>query len=111
MSVLLDKVHVGCYSLIYKVQLKPTERTYKVNDTRKRLDFQVRAGIVFEAIFNSPTPLPMGGIAEVCGMTRSPYLREIIDTLWSRGFIEKGLGTGERGHAVIIYWAVKAPDW
>jgi len=82
-----------------------------VNDIRKRLDFHIRAMSVFEAIAAADKPVTMMEVAERAGLTRSPYLREVVDTLYSRGYIRKGLDIGERGHAVVVYWAVQAPDW
>lgn len=78
---------------------------------RSRLDFQLRAAYVWEAICSASAPLPIADIADRAGLKRSPYLRTIIDTLFERGYIAKGLDTGQRGHAVIVYWAVKEPDW
>jgi len=82
-----------------------------VNEIRKRLDFQVRAGLVFDAIYQAHEPLSMLGVAMACGMSRSPYLREIVDTLLSRGYIERGFDRVPSGQPVIVYWAVKSPDW
>lgn len=78
---------------------------------RSRLDFNLRAALVWEVISDAETPLSIGEIGGRAGLTRSPYLRTMVDTLLAHGYIQKGLDAGKRGHAVIVYWAVKAPDW
>lgn len=76
---------------------------------RKRLDFNLRANMVWEAMWRSQKSLTIEGIAEVSGLTRSPYLREIVDTLFAHGFIGKGLDVNEKGRPVIVYWVTNDP--
>lgn len=82
-----------------------------MDSSASRMKYDHRAALVWEEIWKAPTPLTIGEIASRVGLTRSPYLRQIVNDLLAHGYLAKGLDTGERGHAVIIYWATEAPQW
>jgi len=80
-----------------------------MDQKRKRLDTDLRARLVWEAMWRANRTLTMEGIAEESGLTRSPYLRQIVDTLYAHNCINKGLDVSEQGRAVIVYWVTNDP--
>lgn len=80
-----------------------------MDSTNKRLNFELRAQLVYDAIRLSPHPMTIAEIADSCGLTRSPYLREIVDMLVVKHFVQAALQIGERDRAVVVYWATSAP--
>lgn len=76
---------------------------------RKRVDRRLRLEMVWDAINEAPEPCDMGEIAARAGLKRTPYLADLVNELLAHGYILKGLATGTRGHARVVYWTHQAP--
>lgn len=81
-----------------------------MDSTKKRMYFETRLQKVWQAIFEAQEPLTIAEIAKVSGLTRSPYLREIVDLLYSRRYLDRGFDLSEKGRSVVVYWTVNDPS-
>ena len=59
--------------------------------TRKKMSRDQRAKIIVSLVFASDHPMTIKEIAESMGMTRSPYLEEMLEKLYEEGRIGRTL--------------------
>jgi len=80
-----------------------------MNAERPRVSGPVRARFVWEAIFDAPHPVTINEICEITGLKRTPYLRDILDFLTLRGFLDSKFEVQPNGYAARIFWTVADP--
>lgn len=79
-----------------------------VDSKRKKLDWQVRARLVWDAIDGAPHPVNIKEICELTGMKRTPYLGNILEWLWQNGYIARTYEVQPNGYAATVHWALAA---
>ena len=81
-----------------------------MDGTRERMNWQLRAGMVWDTIAEQPKPVSIAEICALTGLKRTPYLGDILNWLTARNYLAYTLMRGDKGHAQIVYWAQTQPD-
>jgi len=80
-----------------------------MDSERKALDWKLRAEQVWQAIYEAPEPVDIKQICELTGLKRTPYLGNLLDWLWTRGYIARKFDVRANGYAATVHWAISDP--
>lgn len=69
--------------------------------TRKRLDRDLRKGLVYSAAVEFDGPVSIEQLATALGMVRSPYLLALIGELVDNGMLEWVAVRAQSGHVIL----------